>query len=1045
MYHAYNVSVHFIRIFIWAFIIFLSLTQPTLATEQIRVGVYDNPPKVFTTPDGFSTGLYPQLLNSVADERGWSIEYVNGTWQECLDRLKAGKIDLVVDIAKTSEREKIFDFTTEPVVTNWGVVYARKQFPINSFQDMKNKSIAVVKGSVHTDGLHGIRDLMSKFNIPCRFVEVDSYRHALMLVDAAQVDGCVVNRLFGTLYASDYDISPTPIMFGPRVLLFAGQKGTERSKRLLRQIDQSLKHMKEDMNSTYHKDMAYYLSGGRLKWEEMQKKHLKDLNLSKTEAAWLKAHPIIRIGIDTDFEPFEFLSEDGEYKGIAADYLALLTKKTGLKFKLVQFNSWPETVKAAETRKIDMLPCVGRSIKRSRFLAFTNTFMKFSRVVITRIESQIDKKSGISAFRNLKVGVQKHSSNHAFLKERSTITPILYDTLTGAMMALSSGKIDAIVGNLAVASHLMKSLSLTNLKFAAYAEPEPQSLCSGVRKDWPELQSILDSALSSITFKEKSRILQKWFPLPTDAHSGLNLTQEEREWLLMNPRVRVAWDREWAPLEFADSHGNPQGISMDYLSAIGKMLGIEFDMGKDIGWLATSAKVKQREIDMFSCVSITPDRLKHLNFTDTYLAVPVVIFGTDKTPYVRAIAELKDKKIAVIKGYATDSWVSRDFPKFNIIKPQTIKDAFRLLKEEKIDAFIGNVLPGNYYLSQLKSHEIKIIGETPYKHKLRMAVRNDWSHFTHILQKALNILPEVEKTYFYRKWVKIKYENGFDYALFKKVMLGILFITIAFIVWNRSMAKEIKRRKIIAAELTRSESELRERNIKLKEMELLKDNLANMVAHDMRSPLMGIGSMLQILSIKLEKLTPEVDINRYLLSARNGVETMNRMVQSFLDVFKLESKELVLNCIESDLYEVASRTTIEMQTLAQMYEQQLTLSGKASVGNFDAELIRRVFTNLIENAFKANSKGGHVEVHTSYDDFNIIAEVKDNGPGIPTQHQKNIFDKFYSVEKDNTKEIASYGLGLAFCKMAIEAHKGHIEVESTKDTGSIFRITIPKI
>ncbi len=351
---------------------------------------------------------------------------------------------------------------------------------------------------------------------------------------------------------------------------------------------------------------------------------------------------------------------------------------------------------------------------------------------------------------------------------------------------------------------------------------------------------------------------------------------------------------------------------------------------------------------------------------------------------------------------------------------------------------------GNYYLSQLKSHEIKIIGETPYKHKLRMAVRNDWPHFTHILQKTLNILPEVEKTYFYRKWAKIEYETGFDYALFKKIMLGVIFLAIAVIVWNRSMVKEIKRRKTIEAELTRSESELRDRNIALKELEALKDNLANMVVHDMRSPLMGIGNILQVLSIKLEKLTPEVDFNRYLLSARNGVDTMDRMVQSFLDVFQLESKEFVLNCKESDLYEIASRTTIEMQSLAQMYEQQLILSGKESIGNFDTELIRRVLTNLIENAFKANTKGGRVEVHTSSDAVHIIAEVKDTGYGIPKQHQKNVFDKFFSIEKDKTKESSSYGLGLAFCKMAIEAHNGHIEVESTKNTGSIFRITLPK-
>ncbi len=137
MYSTYSVSVHFIRFFLLALITYFSLTQSTLATEHFRVGVYDNPPKVFTTQDGFSTGLYPQLLNAIAKERDWSIEYVNGTWQECLDRLEAGKIDLVVDIAKTIEREKIFDFTIEPVVTNWGVVYALRNFPSLLFRTCK--------------------------------------------------------------------------------------------------------------------------------------------------------------------------------------------------------------------------------------------------------------------------------------------------------------------------------------------------------------------------------------------------------------------------------------------------------------------------------------------------------------------------------------------------------------------------------------------------------------------------------------------------------------------------------------------------------------------------------------------------------------------------------------------------------------------------------------------------------------------------------------------------------------------------------------------
>ncbi len=1014
------------------------------AEELIRVGIYDNPPKVFNTSDGFTTGLYPEILNSIAKEREWTIQYIPGTWKECLERLEKKQIDIVVDIAKTNEREKLFDFTEEAVFTNWGAVYAQKYSSIVSFKDMKNKSVAIVKESVHSYGPNGFKHLMKLFNIPCNFVEVDSNRQALLLLDSAQVDACVVNRLFGTLYSDNYEVEATPIIFSPHVLLFAGQKNTERGKRLLRQIDESLRRLKENPDSLYHKAMGYYLSGGQGKWFHMQRQHLSDLNLTKQETIWLKEHPVIKIGIDPNFAPYEFLSENNEFKGISADYLELLTQKTGLKFELVQYDSWVKTVNAIKNREIDVLPCVGVSKERQEFLTFTNPYIQFPRVIITDIASSIETRTGLKALTGFAVGVQQDSSHHAFINEESTITPQLYNTFQEALMALSKKEIDAVVGNLTVATHLISELSLANLKFAGYADPDPQLLSAGVRKDWPELHSILNRAFELLSYREKSHILSKWFPLPTVANNDIGLTREEQEWLLMNPRIRVAWDREWAPIEFANSKGQPHGISMDYLFAIEKMLGVTFDMGQDVGWQETSARVERREIDMFSCVAVTPKRLKYLKFTDAYLTVPVVIFGGKDAHYVSNMSDLYNKKIAVIAGYATDEWVSNDYPEFDIVRPITINDAFDLLKQKKIDAFIGNILPGNYYLSRLQDHNIKIIGETPYKHKQRMAVRKDWPHFTRILQKAIYALPEAEKTYYYRKWAWIKYNTGFNYTLFKKILLIISVIIAGILLWNRLMAAEITRRKKIEAKLSLSESELRESNIALRKVEKLKDNLANMIAHDMRSPLMGISSMLQILNNRLQPLKLEDIVKDYLQTARNGVDTLSRMIQSFLDVFKLESNELLLNYETLDFHEVTQNTVNDMQPQANMYKQHLTQTGKSVMGKFDPEIIRRILTNLIENALKASPKDGTVNVHISCDKMNLIAEVTDTGQGIPFEFQEHIFDKFICVEANGSKHIPSYGLGLAFCKLAIEAHKGKIALKSKIGFGSSFRIMIPK-
>ncbi len=102
--------------------------------ELLRVGAYENPPKVFTSPDGRTTGLFPEVLEAIAREHEWDIRYLHGTWNENLERLRAGEIDLMLDVAVSEERAEDFAFANESVLVNWGTVYAREGFPIRTFR-----------------------------------------------------------------------------------------------------------------------------------------------------------------------------------------------------------------------------------------------------------------------------------------------------------------------------------------------------------------------------------------------------------------------------------------------------------------------------------------------------------------------------------------------------------------------------------------------------------------------------------------------------------------------------------------------------------------------------------------------------------------------------------------------------------------------------------------------------------------------------------------------------------------------------------------------
>jgi ABC-type amino acid transport substrate-binding protein len=128
----------------------IALSAPALsaADRMVRVGVYQNPPKIFIDDTGRPAGVFIDVIENIATLEGWDLRYVYGTWGEGLDRLQRGEIDLMPDVAHTTERETIFDFHAVPVLSSWFQVYARKGSGIQSILDLAEKRIVVLERSV---------------------------------------------------------------------------------------------------------------------------------------------------------------------------------------------------------------------------------------------------------------------------------------------------------------------------------------------------------------------------------------------------------------------------------------------------------------------------------------------------------------------------------------------------------------------------------------------------------------------------------------------------------------------------------------------------------------------------------------------------------------------------------------------------------------------------------------------------------------------------------------------------------------------------------
>jgi len=223
----------------------------------LKVGVYDNPPKFLFTEDGKVTGFWPELIEYIARNRGWRIEYVHMPFDSCLEALKNGDIDILPDLAPSIKRESLYLFNREPVFYNWALIYKRPGENIQSFYDLEGKRLAVWSKSIHGDY---IINTLEQLGIHCDYVECSNYMEVFDAISNGNADAGVVNRIFGQLMEDKYRVERTSIVFNLTPVNFAFPKNFKR-KEIINDIDEDLKRMKEDKESIYYRLIDKYFSG----------------------------------------------------------------------------------------------------------------------------------------------------------------------------------------------------------------------------------------------------------------------------------------------------------------------------------------------------------------------------------------------------------------------------------------------------------------------------------------------------------------------------------------------------------------------------------------------------------------------------------------------------------------------------------------------------------------------------------------------------------------------------------------------------------------
>ncbi|OXS23638.1 bifunctional diguanylate cyclase/phosphodiesterase [Pseudomonas fluorescens] len=232
------------------------------------------------------------------------------------------------------------------------------------------------------------------------------------------------------------------------------------------------------------------------------------LTLTDDERGWLADHQELRLGVDTSWPPFEYRDENGRYQGLAADYVRLIQDRLGIKIKLIEPASWGQVLEQARNSQLDLIPGVMSTPERQNYLAFTRPYIDFPMVILAHEGGA--RPRTLKELYGLKIAVVENYAPHELLRtHHPDINLVALPNVSSTLQALATGKVDAVVSDLASSVWSLRELKLEGL-YVSGETPYRYQLAMGVPRNDKMLVSILDKVLADLSPDETSAIQHHW-------------------------------------------------------------------------------------------------------------------------------------------------------------------------------------------------------------------------------------------------------------------------------------------------------------------------------------------------------------------------------------------------------------------------------------------------------------------------------------------------------------------------------------------------------